>query len=266
MMGKEKFEMQAMDYLSGEMSEESRARFEALLETNENYQREFEGLMKAWAQIENLDAPEPSTKMDEVFFELLSKETGKNVDGGFWQKSWEMVLSIFTPRLAYGLGLLVLGLGMGYFFSPNDLSNPDETVIGVNKETEEVRQRLVLTLLEQPSANQRLQGVSEANKIVNVDSIVVKALLQTLNSDPNVNVRLAAIESLTNYADSPLVRQGLVQSIAHQESPILQVTLANLMVALQEKASIEPFRQLLREKVLDTTVKKRIKHSIESII
>jgi hypothetical protein len=92
------------------------------------------------------------------------------------------------------------------------------------------------------------------------------ALLQTLNSDSNVNVRLAAIESLTNYVDNPMVRQGLVQSIPNQESPLLQITLANLMVALQEKASIEPFRQLLKEKQLDTTVKKRIEKSIQSII
>jgi len=66
--------------------------------------------------------------------------------------------------------------------------------------------------------------------------------------------------------DNPLVRQGLVKSIPNQESPILQITLANLMVALQEKASIEPFKQLLKQKQLDTTVKKRIEKSIESII
>jgi hypothetical protein len=149
--------------------------------------------------------------------------------------------------------------------APTTESGPAEVLVA-NDETEEVRQKLVLTLLEQPSANQRLQGVSEANKFENADEIVIKALLQTLNSDSNVNVRLAAIESLTNYVDNPTVRQGLVQSIPNQESPLLQITLANLMVALQEKASIEPFKQLLQEKQLDTTVKKRIEKSIQSII
>ena len=74
------------------------------------------------------------------------------------------------------------------------------------------------------------------------------------------------MESLTNYVENPLVRQGLVQAIQNQESPIMQITLANLMVALQEKASIEPFKQLLKNQELDTTVKKKIKNSIESII
>ena len=178
----------------------------------------------------------------------------------------ERLFSIFRPQLAFGILLLVIGLGAGYYFAPL-MGRDQPTQISVNgNETAEVRQKLVLTLLDQPSANQRLQGVGEANKFENADDIVIKALLQTLNHDSNVNVRLAAVESLTNYVDNPLVRQGLVKSIPNQESPILQITLANLMVALQEKASIEPFKQLLKQKELDTTVKKRIEKSIESII
>ncbi|MGD1947811.1 MAG: hypothetical protein ACFB0A_16505, partial [Croceivirga sp.] len=62
------------------------------------------------------------------------------------------------------------------------------------------------------------------------------------------------------------VRQGLIQSIPNQESPIIQVTLANLMLALEEKRSIELFKQLLKKPELDTTVKKKIEKTIESII
>jgi hypothetical protein len=158
-----------------------------------------------------------------------------------------------------------MGLGLGYFFSPGR-SDPGKMDGVSGTETEEVRERLVLTLLEQPSANKRLQGVSEANKIERVDETVIKALLQTLNNDPNVNVRLAAIESLTNYVSEPMVRMGLVQSIVQQNSPIVQVTLANLMVALQEKESIASFKHLIQTQQLDSSVKKKLENSIEEII
>ena len=124
----------------------------------------------------------------------------------------------------------------------------------------------MLTLLEQPSANQRLQGINEVNKIGKIDETVITALLKTLNNDANVNVRLAAIESLTKYLEEPMVREGLVQSIVKQDSPIIQVTLANLMVALQEKESIEPFKTLMRTKELDKSVKQKLETSINSII
>jgi len=111
-----------------------------------------------------------------------------------------------------------------------------------------------------------LQGINEANKIEKTDEKVINALLQTLNNDSNVNVRLAAIESLTNYVNDPKVREGLVQSIVRQDAPIVQITLANLMVALQEKKSIEPFKTLMRTKELNTSVKKKLETSIKSII
>ena len=81
-----------------------------------------------------------------------------------------------------------------------------------------------------------------------------------------IECSLAAIESLTNYLDEPMVREGLVQSIVQQDSPIIQVTLANLMVALQEKESIEPFKTLMRTRELDESVKQKLETSINSII
>lgn len=264
-MNKENFETRSIDYMSGAMSEDEKRDFMNFLDENPEYTDQFDELASTWKMINVLDTPEPSSKMDEAFFEMLSGEVEKTNKKNGWETLMEGLMMVFKPQLAYGILLLGIGLGVGYYMNSSDNTNSTQNIVS-NQETEDVRQKLVLTLLEQPSANQRLQGVSEANKFEDVDEMVIKALLQTLNNDSNVNVRLAAIESLTNYVDKPLVRQGLVKSIPNQESPILQITLANLMVALQEKASIEPFKQLLKEKQLDTTVQKKIENSIESII
>lgn len=264
-MDQEKFEIRAMDFMSGTMSREEAKSFEQFLAGNPEYNEQYKTLLAAWEKMESLEAPKTSLQMDENFFGMLSGEIEKGKKNENKRPFWDGIFTVFRPQLAYGILLLAIGLGLGYYLRFSHQHKTVETMVS-NNEAEEVRQKLVLTLLEQPSANQRLQGVGEANKFENADEIVIQALLQTLNNDSNVNVRLAAIESLTNYVDNPIVRQGLVQSIPNQESPILQITLANLMVALQEKASIEPFKQLLKEKELDTTVKKRIESSIESII
>ncbi|AWX45071.1 hypothetical protein HME9304_02080 [Flagellimonas maritima] len=264
MVNKEKFELLAMDYMIGAMCPNEKKAFEDFLDQNPEYNSQYQDLVDAWETINDLDTPEPSEKMDLVFFEMLSSKMEHKKE----KRKSEIIKSlarIFRPQLAYGILLLGIGVGIGYYVNSLKNIGKAQTIV-TNNETESIRQKLVLTLLEQPSANQRLQGVGEANKIIDVDETVVKALLQTLNNDSNVNVRLAAIASLTNYVENPLVRQGLVQSIPNQKSPLVQITLANLMVALQEKTSIEPFRELLKEKELDTTVKKKIMNSIESII
>ncbi len=267
-MDTEKFEIWTMEYLSGELDQNGRAAFEKFVAEHPKYKEQWNGLVETWDQLDSLEVPEPSAEMDGQFYQILhrsvAREEGKGRSWSEGLRSWFGPL--FRPQLAYGALLLGIGLAIGYFLNTATATVPETTVVESSSETEAVRGQLVLTLLEQPSANQRLQGVNEANKIAKVDEKVIKALLQTLNNDPNVNVRLAAIESLTNYVDDAAVREGLVQSIVHQESPIVQVTLANLMVALQEKKSIEPFKTLMRSKELDTSVKQKLESTIQQII
>lgn len=268
-MEQEKFEVWMIEYLSGELDENRKAEFEKYLESHPKHKEEFDALTETWNQMDRFEIPDVSEKMDATFFNMLNAEIEKKEQR---QSNWVQKLNSFfstiqKPQLAFGMLLLGIGLGIGYFLNSSpSIDSTQETIVSKNNETQEVREQLVLTLLEQPSANKRLQGVNEANKMGKVDETVIRALLKTLNNDSNVNVRLAAIESLTNYLDKPVVREGLVQSIVKQDAPIVQIALANLMVALQEKKSIEPFKKLMRTKKLDTTVKERLETSIKSII
>ncbi len=267
-MEQEKFDLWVMEYLSDVLGEDARKEFELFLRDNPEHLENFEKLNGTWNNLESLSAPEPSKKMDKRFFDMLYSEIEKTenikIDAGNWLSKIAKLL--WKPQMAYGILLLVMGLSLGYFLKTDETNTSVETSIVRNSDTENVREQLVLTLLEQPSANKRLKGISEVNKIQKVDDKVISALIQTLNTDANVNVRLAAIESLSNYLDNPTVREGMVQSIVKQDAPIVQVTLANLMVALQEKKSIEPFRTLMRTKELDTGVKQKLETTIKSII
>jgi len=268
-MEQEKFEIWMMEYLSDSLDEDGRKEFETFLQDNAERQKQFETLNQTWVGMDDLATPEPSQEMDDRFFDMLHTEIDKTEKTKGNSKSWISTIAelLWKPQMAYGILILCMGLMGGYLLSSNEVEGAiPTTVVNSPNETEEVREQLVLTLLEQPSANQRLQGINEVNKIGKIDETVITALLKTLNNDANVNVRLAAIESLTNYLEEPMVREGLVQSIVKQDSPIIQVTLANLMVALQEKESIEPFKTLMRTKELDKSVKQKLETSINSII
>jgi hypothetical protein len=267
-MENEKFEICMMYYLSDSLDVNEQKKFENFLLDHPEYQEQFDGSSQLWNQIDSTEIPNPSEEMDRRFFDMLRSEVQKMETPNDSSENWfsRLLENLWKPQFAYGLLFLGIGLGVGYFLNSGNLPKSMNTTIVNNQETERVRERLVLTLLEQPSATKRLQAIGEANKIENIDEKIIHALLKTLNNDTNVNVRLAAIESLTNYLNDPLVREGLVQSIVKQDSPIVQVTLANLMVALQEKKSIEPFKTLMRTKKLNESVKHKLETSIESII
>jgi len=272
-MERTKFEQWSMDYLAGTLAAEEKKVFEALLLREPKYQKEWKEMQKAWIDISAMAELEPSIKMDDKFYQLLASTASEAQEKklGILEAINLFISQWVRPQLAYGMLLLVIGLGIGYYANSIGVVKTDVDTTEIvskdsNIETSAVREKLVLTLLEQPSANKRLEGVNEANKLKKVETKVVQALLKTLNNDPNVNVRLAAIESLTQFVEIPEVREGLVQSIIRQDAPIVQITLANLMEGLQERSSVEPLKQLMQTKEFDTTVKKEIKNSIYAII
>ncbi len=71
-----------------------------------------------------------------------------------------------------------------------------------------MRQLVALSLLQQQNASDRLRGVNYAYRVEQSDPQVLSALLTTLDHDSNVNVRLAAVDAVRNFTDSPVGRKG----------------------------------------------------------
>jgi HEAT repeat protein len=129
-----------------------------------------------------------------------------------------------------------------------------------------MKQVMLLSLLQDPSASQRIRAVSYTDEISNVNLKVIDALFTTLNGDPNVNVRLSTLEALVKLSGEPRVREGLVRSIDLQDSPIIQSAIADAMVKLQEKSSVQSLQKLLNKKGLNQMVKINIEKSIQKLI
>jgi HEAT repeats len=130
----------------------------------------------------------------------------------------------------------------------------------------EMREMMMLALLQNPSASERMRAVSYTDGIKHVNANMTDALLATLNNDPNVNVRLTTLDALSHFAGNPAVREGLVQSILQQDSPLVQAALADVMLKLQERRAVKAFKKLLQQKDLNSTVRTKIEQTITRLI
>jgi HEAT repeat protein len=135
-------------------------------------------------------------------------------------------------------------------------------VQALSEQLHEMRQMMMLSLLQNPSASQRMKAASYASESRTISPDILAALLTTLNNDPNVNVRLTTLDALTQYARNAAVREGLIQSILMQDSPLMQAALADVMLKLQEKRAIPSFKKLLQDKGLNDMVRSRIEQVI----
>ncbi len=128
MMEEEKFEIQAMDFMSGNMSDVEAKNFERFLKEHMEYREKYEDLLKAWELMEAMQTPEPSTQMDQAFFTMLSNEMGKEKGSSPKQNLIAMFTAIFRPQWAIGVLLLLIGLGIGYFLRPEGETIPAQTM------------------------------------------------------------------------------------------------------------------------------------------
>ena len=267
-MNQKELNERLVDFALGKLSGEEKREMELYLAQNPLLLQEVEALKWAGDALDNIPIPKPSKKMDEQFYAFLKTEKNKATESSknWWETFWnEMTVSKFARQMAFGAVMLAMGLWIGNSFTNDDKLNVPPQEIAQD-ETEEVRSQLVLALIDQPSANKRLQAVNEATKLDKVTKTITDALFEMLNNDPNVNVRLATVEALARYIDINEVREGLVKSIVQQESPLVQIALADLMVSIQEKKSIDAMKNILKQKDLDNSVKQKIEASIEQLI
>jgi hypothetical protein len=120
-------------------------------------------------------------------------------------------------------------------------------------------------LLQQQSASERLRGVSWAYRVEPSDSEVLSALLDAVNRDTNINVRLAAVDALHAFASSSLARERVLASLENQNAPIVQVAIIDLLVDLKEGKAGPELRRLAENASIDNGVRQRAQWALERL-
>jgi uncharacterized protein (UPF0147 family) len=210
--------------------------------------------------VKQMKSPLPSMKLDNSFYAMLRKESRpqRSIWKGFF--SWPQL----GPRLAIASITLIIGIAVGMSL-PGPRQN-DVQINALGQEINDLKELVMLSLLEKESATERLKAVSLSQEMDQASQKVTHALIHTLNNDGNVNVRLAALDALKAYSNDSKVREELIHSISKQESPLVQISLAELMVALQAKSSVGELEKIARDKNTPTDVRERIEESIKILI
>jgi hypothetical protein len=168
-------------------------------------------------------------------------------------------------QFALALILLVAGYLVGRYVRPAETQLPDPEIAQLRTELRDMREMVVLSLIQQQSASERLKGVSWSNQIEQPDSPVLTALLDTLMHDSNVNVRLACIDALRKFGEQQVVRRGLLTAFDRQESPLVQIALIDLVVELKETESVGALRKLADDVTVNDIVRQRARWGLEQL-
>jgi len=256
------------DYWAQTLSETDELAFDAHLAMCPTCRAEAEQLGALWKNLALIPAEEPSPAMRTRFYDTLA--AFRHGLESAPKHSWREKLIALWPKqpafqMAASFALLVVGVGIGYTARPGaaKVQEPENPELAqLRGEVTNMRQMVALSLLQQQSASERLRGVSYALQVPSSDTEVLSALLKTVNQDPNVNVRLQAVDALHQFGASPVMRTAVVQSIAKQDNPLVQIYLIDLLVDLRDKGAIPEIQKLAN----DTTVNAEVRDHAKSAL
>jgi HEAT repeat protein len=162
--------------------------------------------------------------------------------------------------------LLVGVIGGRYLLTPRRAEPAGNTELSqLRGQVESLRQLVALSLLQEQSASARLRGVTYSYQISQPDREVTQALLQAVNHDDNVNVRLSAVDALAKFASDPNVRQALVDSLPMQDAPLVQIALIDLLVQLNAREAAPALQKLAQNTSANESVRQRAASAYEKL-
>lgn len=166
-------------------------------------------------------------------------------------------------QLAASIVLLAIGFALGNGFT-RSRSQSDE-LAAMRTQLTGMRQLVVLSMLQQQSASERLQAVSYSQHEERLDPQVLNALLHTLRYDSSVDVRLAALNALSQHAAQPQVRTGVTDALQAQQSPLVQVALIDQLLEWRDPDAAQRLRNFQQSPDLNPTVRERAEWALSKL-
>lgn len=117
------------------------------------------------------------------------------------------------------------------------------------------KQVIFAGLNDMDSPASRINAASEVYKLKNAGNDVVDALVETLNTDPSANVRLAALDGLTRFYRNNYVRKKLIASLKKQQDPLVQIAMINLLTQMRESGILAELDKIVHDENAGKAVK-----------
>ena len=245
-----------IDRLNGLCAAADEHRLEDHLATCAACRAEAKATADIWQRIGAGNEPVPTERLRARFHAgLAAHETAA-------AQPWAArVLARWWPQqpafqAAFAAGLLLAGVLIGQRWP----SSVDSDVAALRDEVRTVG----LALLDHQSASERLLGVEWSRRTTSTPALV-DALLERVRYDDNLSVRLAAVDALRAQLDRADVSAGLVAALERPEEPLLQVALADALLATGDGTAIQAVRAVLNRDELDPAVRDYVQMALTEL-
>lgn len=240
-----------MDFLESEDYQRNPESLNEFLEQHPGCREAWEELRPGWSVLEQHELSAPPI-------------------GGSWEavmKAYKAesrparTITFTLPRWTIAAACGILGLAIGLLWPR---SQPiDQSMTAMIEELRQNQLAMQVLLLQSPNASQRMKAVSMTREFP-PEGDTRSAWVKALQEDPSINVRMAALDVLTRK-DNEETRSLLLEAMSHQESPMMRMAMADLMLEWRVSESVPIIRNWLEEATTPGPLKLQLRNIFEEL-
>lgn len=234
-MNKSKIEDQIIRLVMGDLTAKENAEIQAIIESDPEVNQQYQSYRELVRSIQHTKFHRtPDHAVSRFNSWLQSQTTGQEI---------LPVRKIFWWKYAAAASIILLvGLtGLSQWLKSRSATRQFEH-----------QKEFMIQLVSTENTTSRIKGINQSYNMKTLDADVRDVLLRVLETDPSTNVRLAALEALSQALDDEVVKSTLIRILESDTEPIVQISIISTLVKIKDSSVKGTLQELLeRDQVPD---------------
>jgi hypothetical protein len=221
-------------YFDQELTSQELIEFNHLSETDSGFTAMYNQYADIHNAMDHLQLEQPSPNLLARFNTSLTNEIKHTKHSSKFN-----IRSI--KYLAYAASVaLLLAIGASLFSNQSNIPlNSNPSALNATNKNE------LLVGLNDQATTTRIEAVNNITKEKNTDKDILKAMIHILENDKSPNVRLAAVEALSQYDLSSQVKDAMLRRLTKESDDFVKISLIQALAKVKDSRAIDQYDQLI---------------------
>ncbi len=256
-----------IERIDGNLDADSCRLVDKHLETCSSCQEEYIQIGNLLKSMLETEEKQPDQSLKQGFYSMLQNEIQDMASEEKEEKITLISRKILLTTIKYAAAIFIV-FSLGYFIGNinNHRFHENTEVAALKQEIELLKENGYLISLNKPTASERLKVINTVSESNKEDQELFRALVNTLNSDENANVRMAAAYALSKFSDDEYVRISLIHSLEKQNEPIVQISLIGILIDMKDNRAKPVIEKLIGDEDVIPEVKQQAQVSLSVFV
>lgn len=226
------------DYVEGTLDASERSLVEAAIAEDASLQKLHNEYQLILSDMQSQKTEQPSAALNNRFYKFLDEAASEQHEQQAHPRKSASVLSIRSIMKYAAIGIVLFA---SVLVIRNQWSmRPEQSEMHFAQAADTDRIKAILV------SDQKLSSAPSH------DQKILTVLIDALRDDPSSHVRLASVETLSEYLDNDLVRSAMIRALGVEKDPQVQISIIIALSSSKDKDALEPLQELTeKENVFD---------------